>query len=139
MPESSWTTDGKCPGASKSVALWSHWNASHPYRQSLLKKHITDVEDVKEQTPSIKASGVEGLKTKSQTGGIPEAFACLFCVQTLESTSGSCSLSGTSETGEASWSLLTKWCLSRSGNCICYGIYSISYVLKWRNLRLAQG
>lgn len=107
------------------LALPSQWHSgaagTHlaPYGQSLLQKHITDV-DVKEQTSSITASGQRRAKTK-----IPDwRHPCLFCVRTSGLTSGSCLLSEMSEKGEA--------CLSHFGNCICYGIYSISYVLKWR-------
>lgn len=138
--ESSWTTDGKCPGASKSVALWSCWNASHPYRQSLLKKHITDVEDVKEQAPSIRASGQRRAKNKIPDWRHPWGI-CLpvLCLDFRIDLWFLLIVRNVWNRRSLLCFLLTKWCLSRSGNCICYGIYSISYVLKWRNLCLAQG
>lgn len=111
-----------------------------PYGQSLLQKHITDVEVVKERAPSITASGQRRAKTKipdwRQPWGICLPVLCLdfrinlwFLLIVRSVWNGRSLL----------WSLLTKCCLSRSGNCVCCGIYSISYVSKWRDLRLAQG
>lgn len=107
---------------------------SHCSRSTLQMSRIW-----RSRTLPSKHQAREGLNTKSQTGGIPEAFACLFCVWTSGSASGPAHCQKLWNRRSLLWSLLTKWCLSRSANCICYGIYSISYVLKWRNLRLAQG
>lgn len=136
MSESNWTT-----GASKSVALWSYWSTSCPYSQSLLTlKHITDVKDMKEQTPSIKISGQRRAKNKIPGWRHPWGI-CLpvLCPDSRTDLWFLLIVRNLLHRSSLLWSLLTKWCLSRSGNCICYGIYSISYVLKWRNLRLAQG
>lgn len=107
------------------LALPSQWRSeaagahATPYGWTLRKKNITNVEDVKEQAPSITAPGQRKAKTKICLPVLcPDFRIDLWFLLIVRNIWNRRSLP---------WSLLTKWCLSVSGNCICYDIYSIRY------------